>query len=126
MSKKQCKEIIILVIGIAIVALAATVYDSMLTTTMPMVESMRLDDAIGALEDAKIIENDYYISKIVILDEDNANQRLELEDFLDFQKYIVVKQTPEAGSKYKYRPGLFVKSGTTDLTVLTVRNAGTK
>lgn len=115
---KKRKQLVIAFAVIILLAIGASAYNSALVTNMPKVNHMKLSAAIGKLEDAKIIKDDDYITKIRLVDANG--KEVKLNDFQEFQKYEVVKQSPAAGMKFRYRASLFSDEGATDLAELTV------
>ena len=105
---------------IAFLGIYTILYNKICYVETPDVRFMDLPDAISVIEDAGIIEDDDHIYEINIVDS-KTNANLEIGDFMEYEKYTVVEQIPQAGERLKIHSGIFYKFYATQITdVLTV------
>ncbi|MDO4394133.1 MAG: PASTA domain-containing protein [Bacillota bacterium] len=119
MNSTQRKQIIILTIILIVVTVASTAYNSWITAEMPKVKNMNLTEAITALEEADIIQDNSCITEVVVTDA--KGNKLDIDKIKNRENYQVTKQSPKAGESFRCRPGILSQSGKTDLAELTVK-----
>ena len=119
--KKNITAIITVITIVAVFGLYTLMYNANCTSIMPDVQGLSVHEALEKCEELNITDEDDP-SKYIVKDAE-TDERIEE----NYAEYFVIKQSPEAGSRFIYKDGLLPKhTRITDILVLEVSSSSNK